>query len=245
MRLKICVLLFCSVPIQVFSMAEKSQSRKKPVSQRRVALVLAALVGTMTVSAGGLLLMEGGAPGPGVPGMAVDSPGWASYLGGSPLQGAHWNYIIIYESGDLSASAGSLAEGLIGGSPTPARPKANFHFVIDSAMSGSGTVDGGLEVGTSWQHQEHGAYAGWPDSRSHTFSPYNDAVGICLSADLNRRPPSDVQVQNLIALVRQLQQRLNLPTDHVLFQWDPLLDPTAATRSRLAFSQAIRSRLRS
>ena len=222
-------------------MADKS--RKKPVSQKRVALVLASLVGTMTISAGGLLLMEGGTPAAGVPGMAVESPGWAAFLTGSPLQAARWNYIIVYESGDMTASAASLADGLFGGSPSTVRPKANFHFVIDSAYSGTGTVDGGLEVGTSWQIQDHGAFAGWPDSRSHTFSPYNDAVGICLAADLNRKPVSDAQQQQLLSLVRQLQQRLSIPADRVLFQWDRPLSAIPATPARQAFSKAFRSQL--
>ena len=45
--------------------------RKKPVSQKRVAVVLASLVGTMTVSAAVLLLMEGGALGTAMPGWAA------------------------------------------------------------------------------------------------------------------------------------------------------------------------------
>jgi hypothetical protein len=101
-----------------------------------------------------------------------------------PLQAGAWNYIIVYESGDLAASADSLAEGLVTGGPHQSpnyRPKANFHFVIDSAQSGSGRADGELEVQTRWKNQGLGApYAGWPEPRSYSFTPYKNAVGICV-----------------------------------------------------------------
>ena len=115
-------------------MADKSSvNRKKPVSQKRVAVVLASLVGTMTISAAMLLLMEGGALGTGFPGFAVNPDSFSAKLDPVvPLQPQTWNYIIIYESGDLTASADSLAEGReTGGTNTPPRPMANFHFVID------------------------------------------------------------------------------------------------------------------
>ena len=225
-------------------MAEKSSSRKKPVSQKRVALVLASLVGTMTLSAAALLLMEGGAMGTSIPGMAADAPGWVSYLNASPLQASRWNYIMIYESADVTASAATLAGGFSGGSLSPVRPKANFHFVIDSASSGMDTMEGRLEVGTSWQKQDDGAYAGWPRSRSHPFSPYKDAVGICLAADINRKAPSETQQQVLLSLVRQLQNRLGIPRERVLFHWDPQVDASLATPARQAFAQNFRSQMR-
>jgi hypothetical protein len=84
--------------------------------------------------------------------------------------------------------------------------------------------DGALEVGTSWQNQEVGApYASWPDTRSNLRTSYTNAVGICLTADLNRRPVSEEQHQTLLQLVRELQRRLSIPTEHVLFQWDSRL----------------------
>jgi hypothetical protein len=224
-------------------MADKS--KKKPVSQKRVAIVLASLVATMTLGSGALLVMEGGAIGTSVPGMATEPPKWAAYVPqATPLQPSRWTYIMIYESADLAASAASLAGGFSGGSPSPVRPKANFHFVINGASSGLDTVDGSLEVGTSWKNQDVGAFAGWPSSRSHSFSPYQDAVGICLVADINRKPPSEAQFGSLFSLVRQLQSRLNIPRERVLFQWDSQIDSTHATAQRQAFAQHFRTQLR-
>jgi hypothetical protein len=213
--------------------------RKYPVSQKRVAVVLASLVGFMTIGAASLLLMEGGALGTAMPGWAINQPNVAAMVDlGLPLRPKGWNFIIIYESADLAARADSLADGrLTGGSfPTTVRPKANFHFVIDSAFSG--TMDGALETGTSWKNQDLGAYAGWPDSRSHPISLYNDAVGICLAGDLNRNPISEAQQQTLIHLVKVLQQRTHVPPEQIYFQWELEGIPTAA---QLALARQIRA----
>jgi hypothetical protein len=218
--------------------------RKKPVSQKRVAVVLASLIGTMTVSAALLLVMENSTMGTGVPGgMAVTPSSVAAAVeSGKPLRPQGWNFIIIYESADPAARAASLADGRFSGglSPSPVRPKANFHFVIDSAESG--TMDGLPETGTSWRKQELGAYAGWPDSRNHSITPYKDAVGICLAADLSRGSISEAQSQTLLHLVQELQARCRIPRERVLFQWELDTD-IRPTPGRMALAQIIRSAL--
>jgi hypothetical protein len=214
-------------------MADKSSSkRKKPVSQKRVAIVLAALVATMTVFAAALLAMEGAAPGTAVPVMATTH---SNLLPAIALRPEPWRFIIIYQSVDSSASAGSLAEGrfVSGGTGPSVRPRANFHFVIDGADSGVG-MDGNLEIGTSWNNQHAGApYASWPDPRSNSFTPYTNAVGVCLAADLNRKPISEAQHQKLLSLVRELQQLSSIPADQVKFHWEitPDARPSMAQRA--------------
>ena len=130
--------LFAIADTQVwYVMADKTPaSRKQPVSQKRVAMVLASLVGMMTVTASMLLLMEGGALGTAVPGWAVNKPAIGVMIEPAvPLRSQAWNFIIIYTSQDEAASAVTLADGRMTGGTTssPVRPKANFHFVIDSA----------------------------------------------------------------------------------------------------------------
>ena len=202
------------------------------MSQKRVAVVLASLVGTLTFSAAFLLIMEGGAVGSSplaaaVGGFSLPIPAIEPAV---PLRQNNWDYIIIYESGDLAASAASLADGRVTGgnlvSSNTVRSKANFHFVIDGARSADG-MDGKLEVGTAWLNQEPGApFAGWPDVRYHSFTPYTNAVGICLAGDLSRQALSEAQRTTLTQHVQQLQRRLNIPKDHVLFQWEASrLDP--------------------
>ena len=220
-----------------------SPKRKKPVNQKRVAFVLASLVGAMTISSALLLVMEHTTLGTVMPGYAVTALDISAAVNiDKPLRPQGWNFIIIYESGDLAARADSLTDGrLAGGSSlTTVRPKANFHFVIDSAHSG--TMDGYPETGTSWKNQELGAYAGWPDSRNHSLSLYSDAVGICFAGDLNREPISEAQHQTLVHLVRELQGQCHIPTERVLFQWElePERPPTPAQQS---FAQCFRAAL--
>ena len=234
-------------------MADKAPSRsgKRPVSQKRVAVVLASLVGTMTVSAAALLMMEGGALGTSPLGAAVTTETSIRAKVQTPrLKSEAWNYIIIYESGDLSASADSLADGLQAGGnsspstmrPPPPAPRANFHFVI--TRSGHGRMDGELEAGTSWSDQVAGApYASWPDPRSYTFTPYNQAVGVCLAADLDREPISQAQHHTLLQVVRELQHTLNIPSDRVLFQWDPALKAMHASAAQQAYARSFRAEL--
>jgi len=216
------------------------------VSQKRVATVLASLVGTLTLSAGALLLMEGGTLGNTPMAAAVDAPD-AIFDTTTPCEQAGWDYIIVYESGDLVASSASLADGRVtGGSelpPNTVRPRANFHFVIDSA--GNGGMDGNLEIGTAWKYQvESAPYSSWPEARYYTDTPYSKAIGVCLAADLQQQPVSEAQNQKLTHLVRELQQRLNIPNEHVLFQWDPLLKShKPATLAEKAFADHFRSQL--
>jgi hypothetical protein len=220
-------------------MADKRQSsRKKPVSQKRVAMVLASLVGTLTLSAGMLLLMEGGALGTSPLGAAVDVSAMVSPR--VPLREGVWKYIIIYESGDLAGSAASLADGrVIGGSELSQnmRPKVNFHFVIDNSRSRRGAVDGELETGTTWMNQESGApYAGWRDLRPYSAIPYynssiNGSIGVCLIGDSNREPISEPQDRKLIQLVQNLRNTLNMPDDCVRFQWELVGKATPAEQA--------------
>ena len=214
-------------------------SRKQPVSQKRVAMVLASLVGTMTVGAAMLLALEGGALGTAVPGWAINQPA-VSIEPAVPLQGQGWNFIIVYSSGDVSASAATLAEGRLtgGSSATTVRPKANFHFVIDGANSG--TMDGALEVGTSWQQQVTGApHAGWPEPRSYAYGAYTNAVGICVVSALHRTP-SAAQHETLLQLVQELQKRC--PNARIMFQWE-LDDDAHATADEKAYAQFLRAAL--
>jgi hypothetical protein len=230
---------------------KKASSRKKPVSQKRVAVVLASLVGTLTLSAALLLMLEGGAVGNSA---ASGPPMGAAVLGAQldpavPLQRDAWKHIIIYESGDMAGSAASLADGRLNGDndvrSSTVRPKANFHFVIDSAQSRrDGGMDGELEVGTTWLNQEAGApYAGWPDARYYSVSSYTNAVGVCLVGDLNREPISEAQHRSLVQVVRELQIRLNIPKECVRFQWE--LEPNLGhvSAGQKAYAEAFRASL--
>jgi len=218
---------------------------------KRVMIVLAALVATLTVSSGLLLVMDSAPLGATPPTAFVASPIRMHELVAprNALQTAAWRYIIVYESGDLEASAASLADGRakgVGTKPVAARPPANFHFVVDAAGSRGGALDGELEVASSWQRQEVGTpFAGWPDNSYHSYHPYTKAIGVCVAGDLTQRPYSEAQVRCLVQLVQELQSQLRIDNDAVKFQWE--LDPTAfhstPSPTQKVFAEEFRRRL--
>lgn len=218
------------------------------MSQKRVATVLASLVGTLTLSAGILLLLEGGG---GVASMTRDfaaaQPIQAQLATNVPLRDGHFQYIIVYESGDLAGCSATLADGRVTGGaelpPHTVRPKANFHFVIDSAHSGSNLTDGHLEVGTAWQNQDLQApNAGWPDSRYYQ-NTYTNAVGVCLISDLHRAPISAAQHQSLLEVLRDLQSRLHIKSSNIYFQWELEPNVSSASPAQQAYASRVRSEL--
>jgi len=227
-------------------MAKNSTSRpagKKPVSQKRTAIVLACLVGTLTLSSGVLLIMERGPLGP--PPSLAFATDRISIEPVAPLKRGAWNYIIIYESGDPTACAASLADGNQQGVPPNAthltRPAANFHFVVDSSCSKDGTLDGEVEECSSWLNQEYGTpYAGWPDPRYHTYSSYKNAIGVCISGDLANKPYSDVQFRNLVDLTKKLQQQNTISKDAIKFQWELAPNDARASEAQRAFAKEFR-----
>ncbi len=224
------------------------------MSQKRVAVVLASLVATLTVSAGILLLMEGGSGGSSPMAVAVDNSSTISSIieSASPLRTNAWDYIIIYESGDQAGGTAGLTDrrdigGIVPTSDT-VRSQANFHFVIDGSVSKDG-MDGQLKAGTAWNHQESGApFAAWPEVRYHSILPYNRAIGICLDGNLDQHPISEAQYSTLIQLVQELQTRLHIPKDHVLFQgeasqWDHRLPAYSPSAVQAQYVAAVRGNL--
>jgi hypothetical protein len=234
------------------SMTTSPSSRKKPVSQKRVAVVLTSLVGTLTLSAAMLLGLEGGKiSGSGPALAAMESQQVSNMLEPAvALRPSAWNYIIVYTSGDSAGDAASLTDGHYRGDAHTAHPAtlnrtpANFHFVIEGPGSKQGQSDGQLDVNASWLDQETGApYAGWPDSRYHSYTSYKNAVGVCCIGDVNQQTISPAQVQTLTQLVSELQRKLGMPRAGVLFQWELVPNAAHATVAQKQFAQAFRQQL--
>jgi hypothetical protein len=215
-----------------------SSKRKKPVSQKRVAVVLTSLVATLTVSAGLLLALEG------LPitnaGPTMSAPTADLVTTDVELRHEPWDYIIVYESGAGAAKAADLAEGRFSGGPgtnSAARPGANFHFVVDSASG----ADGELVRGSAWVEQKPGApNVNWPDARYYS-NPYTNAVGICLVGDITKA--SQRQRDALSQLVRNLKDKLKIPAKQVLFQWELQLEGSRSTPTQKAFADKFRREL--
>ncbi len=228
----------------------KKNSRKKPVDIHRVIIVLGSLIVTLSLTVV-VLAMAGGQPvhlvRPYMLSATFSNQNMRSVLTTSvPLPERRWDYIIIYQSGGLKGNAADLATGrMIGGvgaGNMALRPGlgVDFHFVVDNAANGNGKPDGNVEVGTAWKEQFSTApFFSWPHFNHHFYSPYANAVGICLIGNINQRPYTGSQVRSTVRLVRALQNRLGISDSHVKFQWSPsVTGGKPRTAAQAAFSRA-------
>ncbi len=228
----------------------KKNSRKKPVDIHRVIIVLGSLIVTLSLTVV-VLAMAGGQPvhlvQPYMLSATVSDQNMGTVLAtATPLPERRWDYIIIYQSGSLKGNAADLATGqMIGGvgaGNVALRPGlgVDFHFVVDNAANGIRKPDGNVEVGAAWKEQFSTApFFSWPHFDHHFYSPYANAIGICLIGNINKRPYTGSQVRSTVKLVRALQKRLGIPDSRVKFQWSPSVTggkPTTA--SQTAFSRA-------
>lgn len=219
-------------------------SRKKPVSQKRVAIVLASLVGTLTFSSALLLLMESGPLGATPPQMVALTPSGAKQAiqANAPLRQDLWEHIVVYHSGNLADGSADIAEGRLKGGNSvverQARPDG-FHFVIANGKD-RGSIDGELQRGSAWMNQHFGApHPGWPNPRYYN-NPYQNAIGICLQGDLRNKPASDAQLRSLIQLVDELH-RAGLGKKGIIFQWERVYPGSPdATPAQVEFAQEVR-----
>lgn len=179
-------------------------------------VVLGSLLGSMAIGSGLLLLLE---PTKGEGGPLVRSAAKAPLFAiGEPSDPAdrifhvepepaphRWTSIVIRCSGGSKGSAALLDD---------VHQRAGlgdlaYHFVIGN---GNGAADGDLQMGPRWVDQRPGYTA----MALHNHVGARQVIDICLVGDWDRTALTDKQRHYLVWLVRQLQQRLNIPADAVL-----------------------------
>jgi hypothetical protein len=193
--------------------------------QKRTPIVLSALVLAMALTSTLLLCLE---PKPTAPhtqvilaaNEAYRAPEDSLFDTAPEATPGRWSAIVIQSSGTASGNAATLDRehqrlGLVG---------VGYHFVVGN---GKGAPDGQIEMSFRWKRQLAGAH-----SSGVNGAWYNQhAVGICLVGDAHQ-PPTRAQLQQLVWLVRALQEKLGIPADHVIVQFDspraaPPSNPTA------------------
>ena len=115
-----------------------------------------------------------------------------------------WQYIEIHQSGEAKGNARSLAEfgrreGL-GGS--------TYHFVI---TNGHGGPDGRIQVSPQWSEQK--AEGGYGIGQG--VSSGGSTIRICLIGDFQKGKPGPMQLSQLEALLRILQQRCGIGSKNI------------------------------
>lgn len=178
-------------------------------SQRRTVIVLTSLLAAMTFSAGLLLALE---PSPIAPSssakllstQSTSDPRKELFDTSAQLG---WQGIVIHDTGSLQGSLTSLNKvheklGMGG---------LGYHFVIDN---GQGAPDGLIEVGFRWKNQLIGAHS----KGQHADWFNRSAIGVCFVGDTDRQAPTAKQARELLWLVRELQNKYNIPADRVYIQ---------------------------
>ncbi|MBI1337444.1 MAG: hypothetical protein GC164_10835 [Phycisphaera sp.] len=201
---------------------------------KRTIVVLASLLGTMTLVSSLLMALE---PGPIAPlGVlrltSLDTqanPGKLLFDTQPAVLDGRWTDIVIRYSGSPTGSAATVSAQ----HEAQGRGGLGDHFVI---TNGKGGPDGQVQVGYRWRAQLDGA---------HTIGQWathfnTHGVGICLVGDGNRTPPTDAQMRELLWLVRQLQTQLGITPDHIYVEAGdnvngstPRLFPLARFRQQL------------
>jgi hypothetical protein len=183
-------------------------------------VVLGALVAAMTVTSGLLMYLEPGptTTGPGVSLQSIDRAAATDKsqdkLFSTAQVQVQWKSIVIHDSRTPQGSAKTLhhihqqlGKGGLG-----------YHFVIDNGPSED---DGEIAIGFRWSSQAPGDFfdaktATWPDS-----------IGICLIGNGDADQFTDTQLQQLVWLVQELQNRYNIPKDSIYAQIGARTDTSA------------------
>jgi hypothetical protein len=203
---------------------------KKPISHRRVFTVMVSLLSSLTLSAITLSLMQNqpltsASVSPMLMQADTSTQSIAELINPTvPLHRSQWNYIILYQSGrsfgNLAGMTSGRQVGGVIGSMMAQRAGVNFHFVVDNADNPKGYPSGHIEVGSSWRAQQPAApYCTWPYFYHSAPNPYQNAIGVCLIGNLNRRQISDRQLEATVALIKGLQRKLAIPNRRVLCEW--------------------------
>ncbi|MFN5496326.1 MAG: peptidoglycan recognition family protein [bacterium] len=202
-------------------MARKSQSKSnsrsassakstRKVHPKRTGIVWGVFVGAMTFAGGVLMLGDGWQ---GIPAVRVTEQSAAQ----SPvaIEPGRWQAIVIHHS----ASAAGTVDEITRQHAAWGLPSLGYHFVIGN---GNGEPDGSLAIGPRWHSQDAGAHVA---ARAAGATPdaawFNqNAIGICLVGNGERREFTDAQMKTLVALVKDLQQTCGIPDSAVILHSD-------------------------
>jgi N-acetylmuramoyl-L-alanine amidase len=156
-------------------------------------LVFSSLLGILSLTSVVLLLL---APAPLVPGpaeslFAVDSPDALATIFQTQKPLAPWRYIYIHHSSNL-----------------PGENLTGDHFLIGN---GGNLADGELQIGQRWIDQTSAS----PPAGAASLAV--NCLSICVTGDFDQAVPTPTQLRRLAELTSALQNRLQIPTDHILF----------------------------
>jgi len=192
------------------SASPAAKSGRRKVHPKRTGIVWGVFVGAMTFAGGALMLGDGWR---GIPAVRVAET--SAPRAQVQIEPGRWQAIVIHHSATAAGTVDEitrqhLAWGL---------PSLGYHFVIGN---GNGEPDGSLSIGPRWYTQEAGAHvAARPAGAAPDAAWFNqNAIGICLVGNGERRGFTDAQLKALTALVKDLQQNCGIPDSNVFLHSD-------------------------
>jgi len=114
-----------------------------------------------------------------------------------------WKYIVIHHSASKRGSTAGMDRY-----HREERRMENglaYHFVIGN---GNGMPNGQVDIGNRWKRQIHGGHVA-----SHALN--EQAIGICLVGDFDKKGPGKTQMENLEALVEYLMKDCGIQPKNV------------------------------
>jgi hypothetical protein len=127
----------------------------------------------------------------------------------APLDRERWKHIVIHHSGSPADDPDAMHRRHLG----YGYQGLGYHFVLGN---GNGFGDGVVHVGYRWNDQLPGAHA----TGTHADYHNRHSIAICLVGNGDRRPFTDGQINELVSLVRRLQERFDIAPDSVLLHRD-------------------------
>ncbi|NIA06576.1 MAG: hypothetical protein GWP14_02885 [Actinobacteria bacterium] len=121
-----------------------------------------------------------------------------------PVDGARWQYILIYQSGLMSGNAQTIAESY----RQERRQELPYHFVINN---GYGAPDGRIQVSQRWVEQKPDS----PYAVGQAGTVPGATIKICLIGDFSTAGPKPTQMRQLQALLKSLQQQCQIPSENI------------------------------
>lgn len=180
---------------------------------RRPVIVLAVLMGAMTVASGYLLMLEPGSmlqPASVISLRAqsdIDITAAPLFDTAEPVRA--WDSIVICESGP----GGQSANALTGSRADQGSDAQSYHFVIEADRGRNEPL---VRAGANWRYQRLTASSAGRSDAGASGEP----ITICLVADSHVKRPGDTQMTQLIELVQRLQRRFVIGPGRVLLEGD-------------------------
>ncbi len=199
---------------------------------RRTQIVWISFVASMTLVVGLLALSRNSTPG-GFLAASVTTFGEDAsqhlnpiYDIKAPLDQQRWTGIVIHHLGEPAGDADYVhrlhqSYGFQG---------LGYHFLLGN---GNGLGDGVIHVGYRWNEQLPGAHTMGDAGIVHN----QRSIGICLIGNGDRRGFTDSQLQQLILLVRSLQQQFEIPASSVHLHREVAAGATSSPGRRFPAAQ--------